>query len=136
MVTVVPGHCRTLSPAVIAAAFAAGLTSAHAADPAGYGPVLQVHEYLTAGHRPGDLVAIRGFPLCSDVDECRLLSGREYVSPRVPFSAAGLEQADQERLLHCMDPERGAKPCIIVLYGEAMRGRSVAPRRIEWQQTD
>ena len=115
---------------------AAELPRGSATTPADFGPIGQVQDFLSNGHTPGQRVAILGFPLCSDVDECRLLAGREYVSPRVPFSAARLEKVDQERLLHCLDPERGSKPCIIVLYGEAIAGRGVAPQRIEWRAYD
>ena len=112
------------------------LATAEPAPSSNYGPIMQVQEYLTASHRIGELVAVSGFPLCSEVDECRLLAGRDYVSPRVLFSAIKLEKADQTRLLHCLDPEQSAKPCIVVLYGEAIRGRSVAPHRVEWRAFD
>ena len=114
------------------------VASAYAAEPLlpDYGPIIQVQDYLTARHNPGERVAILGFPLCSEMDECRLLAGREYVRPRIPFSALKLERMDQDRLLHCLDPERGAKPCIIVLYGEALSGRTVLPQHIEWRAYD
>ena len=121
---------------VIAVSLTLASYAARAAEPPAYGPVIQVHEYLIGSRRVGEPVAILGFPICSDIDECRLLAGRDYVSPRITFSAVKLEPLDQERLLHCKDPERGAKPCVIVLYGDVMRGRSVAPQRIEWRTYD
>lgn len=105
--------------------------AAERVPPADYPDAISVEEALASPPTVRTKVAVSGYPVCTEITECRLLAAPRRMYPRVEFNASRLDAADRGRLMHCLDPGP-AVPCSAVLYSVRSSG-IMKPDHIWWR---
>jgi hypothetical protein len=121
---------RSLALALTVLLPAAGNAAEHV-PPADYPEAVSVQEAIASPPTIRTKVAVFGYPVCTEITQCRLLATPRHTYPRIEFNASRLEPADQERLIHCLEPGPKA-PCSAVLYS-VRSGGTMKPDRIWWR---